>query len=261
MSSDARPLVAVTAAALATAAAVTYIARKRRSTRHYTLYAVQGSGSLVVEAALLKAGAMFTIEPVDYSKCQDPSFRRVNPLGQVPALILPNGFTLMTESAAMCIHLASEFPKAKLAPPPHTAEYATFLRWMVYMAVNLYETARRAYYAPRFTSDESTEAAIAIQQKAASTHLELLLLVESQLATKFLCGDDMSIADVYLCMLLSWGVHMASEVAMPCVAKAVDGNMLPKIVAIREAVRGDAVYGPVCEAHGVFSKTIEWAAS
>ena len=253
----------VAAAALTTAAALTYtVARgRKRRKEQYTLYSVQGSGSLVVEAALLKAGAIFTIEPVDYSKCSDASFLAINPRGQVPALILPDGTTLMTESAAVCIHLALAYPDAKLAPPLGTAMHASFLRWMVYMSANLYETARRTYYADRFTSDASAAAAAAIRQKAASTHLELLLLVESQLSTRFLCGDDLCIADVYMCMLLGWGVHMSAEVSMPCVAEAVDSNRLPKLVAIREAVRADAVYGAVCEAHGVFSRTIEWEAA
>ena len=55
---------------------------------------------------------------------------------------------------------------------------------MVYMPVNHYESARRAYYAPRFTSDESAQAAAATRQKAAheaaATHLELLLTLSTQ---------------------------------------------------------------------------------
>jgi GST-like protein len=47
----------------------------------------------------------------------DAEMARVNPMQQVPALILPNG-ELMTESAAILIHLADSHPAARLSPAP-----------------------------------------------------------------------------------------------------------------------------------------------
>ena len=41
---------------------------------------------------------------------------RVNPMEQLPALLLPNG-ELMTESAAILIHLADSHPASRLSPP------------------------------------------------------------------------------------------------------------------------------------------------
>ena len=65
----------------------------------YTLFARSGSGSVVVETLLEEAGAEYRIEEVERGKEGPSGYLRINPLGQVPALILPDR-TVMTESAA-----------------------------------------------------------------------------------------------------------------------------------------------------------------
>lgn len=67
---------------------------------------------------------------------------------QVPVLILPDG-TKLTESAAMILQLNEDFP-GKLFPEKGPAR-ATAFRWLLFMAVNLYETVLRYDYSGRFT--------------------------------------------------------------------------------------------------------------
>jgi glutathione S-transferase len=76
----------------------------------------KGCGSAVVEAALELAGLPYAVEEVDP---EAPGFNRdrllgLNPLGQVPVL-LPDG-TVLTESAAMVLHLAERAPGAGWRP-------------------------------------------------------------------------------------------------------------------------------------------------
>src|SRR5262245_20550212 len=106
----------------------------------YTLYSHDGSGGFAVEAALVKAGASHKLVSVDTGKGEQnkPEFVAINPMRQVPALTLPDG-TVMTESAAIVVHLAHAFPDKGLAPKPATPAHARFLRWMFFMAANLYE--------------------------------------------------------------------------------------------------------------------------
>ena len=44
----------------------------------------------------------------------------------------------MTESAAIALYLADKYPQAELAPAPNAPERAAYLRWLVYLAANIY---------------------------------------------------------------------------------------------------------------------------
>src|SRR5262245_60630365 len=78
----------------------------------YTLYSHDGSGGFAVEAALVKAGAPYETVTVDTAKGEQnrPEFVAINPMRQVPTLKMPDG-SVMTESAAIVVHLADAFPE------------------------------------------------------------------------------------------------------------------------------------------------------
>ena len=199
----------------------------------YTLYSNKGSGGFAVEAALTKAGAPFTVVVIDYDKDEQKSsaFAKINPMRQVPAMTLPDG-TLMTESAAMVLHLASAFPTKGLAPAAGTSEHGKFLRWMLFIAVNLYEADLRYFYPERYTTNAA--GAEAVKASGAAHMAKSFALIESDLAP-FILGKDLSIADVYLAMLSKWSpVPLAT----------------PKFNALRGAVAADPAYGPVWAKHG-----------
>ncbi|WP_324019700.1 glutathione S-transferase N-terminal domain-containing protein [Pantoea sp. JZ29] len=72
----------------------------------YTLYGSARSGAAAIEMALSLAGAEYTtVEASSWHK--DSGFetlKRLNPLVQIPTLILPDG-AVLTESAAIMIYL------------------------------------------------------------------------------------------------------------------------------------------------------------
>jgi len=104
----------------------------------YTLFGSQGSGSAAVEAALIMAGLPY--RTVRASTWEDDSaqaqLRALNPLGQIPTLQLPDGGVL-TESAAILIHLGLQHPESGLLPGAEPAR-AQALRGLVYIAANCY---------------------------------------------------------------------------------------------------------------------------
>src|SRR5262245_48662101 len=122
----------------------------------YKLYGRPGTGSVTIEAILETAGARYEVEIVPRSADGEATelLTRLNPLGQVPVLRLPDG-RIMTESAAIALYLADVFPEAGLAPPTGSAERAAYLRWVVYLATNIYMTGLAAYYPDRYTSDQN----------------------------------------------------------------------------------------------------------
>jgi glutathione S-transferase len=201
----------------------------------YTLYSYDGSGGFAVEAALVKAGVPHKVVAVDTSKGEQnrPEFVAINPMRQVPALVLPDG-TVMTESAAIVVHLANAFPDKGLAPKPATPAHARFLRWMFFMAANLYEGDLRYFYSERYTTDPAGAAGV---KSAGAAHMKKsFAIVEDALAQgPFLCGPDLTMADVYLAMLTDW---------------SPDPIAAPRLLAVRKAVAADPVIAPLWRRHG-----------
>ena len=107
----------------------------------YTLYAQPGTGSTLSEIMLTLAGVPFAIKSVDVfdNPADREMLQRLNPLTQVPVLVLPDG-TVMTESGAITLHLADVAPNAGLAPPPDHPDRPAFLRRLVFIVAALYPT-------------------------------------------------------------------------------------------------------------------------
>jgi len=119
----------------------------------HTLYGSQGSGSAIVEAALELAGAPYRIvDAASWDASSDlEALRAVNPLLQIPALVLPDG-GVMTESAAILIHLAEAHPRAGLLPADAAAR-AQAIRGLVYVAANCYPAVGIIDYPDRWCAD------------------------------------------------------------------------------------------------------------
>jgi glutathione S-transferase len=201
----------------------------------YTLYSHDGSGGFAVEAALVKAAAPHKVITVDTGKGEQdrPDFVAINPMRQVPVLKLPDG-TVMTESAAMVIHLAHAFPDKGLAPKPATPAHGRFLRWMVFMAANLYESDLRYFYPDRYTTDPTGVPGV---KDAGAAHMKKsFAIVDEALAPgPFLCGSAPTMADVYLAMLAEWSPEPITS---------------PRLLAVKEAVAADPLIKPLWLRHG-----------
>jgi GST-like protein len=107
----------------------------------YRLLGCRGCGSLIVEAAFRLAGIPYERQEVDYDQ-PGPARDRLlslNPLGQVPTLVVPDG-SAMTESAAIILMIDDRAPEAGLAPPRGAAERNAFLRWLVFLVAAVYPT-------------------------------------------------------------------------------------------------------------------------
>lgn len=168
----------------------------------YKVYNRLGSGGFAIEAALNLAGADHQMEFLD-SRPSTPlpeSYRQINPWGQVPALITPDG-TLVTETGAILIWLSGRHPA--LGPDPWTDDHATFIRWIVFMSTSLYEGVLRQTYADRYTASADGVADV-IKAAAQRNHDAFLLLEDHLQGRETLVGADITAADIYLAMLTVW---------------------------------------------------------
>ena len=107
----------------------------------FRLLGCRGCGSFIVEAGFRIAGIPYDREEVDYDEpgpARDRLFS-LNPLGQVPTLIMPDG-SIMTESAAIVFMIDDKVPEAGLVPPAGSAERNSFLRWLIFIVAAIYPT-------------------------------------------------------------------------------------------------------------------------
>lgn len=204
----------------------------------YTLYNGKACGGAAVEAALKHAGAAHEVILLDVRGDEHltPEFLAINPRGQVPALRLPGG-SVMTESAAMLLHLADAFPESGLTPPAGSPEAAQSLRWILFMAVNVYEADLRYYYAHRFTTD--ADGAAGVKAAAGAALQDGFELFEAALGPgPFFWGPKPSALDYYVWMLARW-YDAPEKLKSSC----------PKTCALAEAVAALPHVAPIEAAH------------
>ena len=170
----------------------------------YKLYWAAGTGAFAPQALLEEIGASYEKIVIDRENEEHRSadFLAINPMGEIPALVLPDG-SFMTESAAIMLQICERHPEAKLAPAPGSPESATFQRWMVFMSANIYPDIMRLYYGDRFTSDPKGADDVA---SAALSALDrhFALLNEALSPGPYLLGETFSAADIYLFMFEQW---------------------------------------------------------
>ena len=177
-----------------------------------TLYWSADSGAFVVQAVLEELGLPYRKEEVATAKGEHlrPDFVALNPMAQVPVLRLPDG-TVLTESAAMVVHLCDLAPEAGLLPPPGTSARGVAYRWLFWLATGLYESDLRYYYADRYTADPA--AAEGVRAAALDRMDRLLAIAEDLIEGPYALGGRFSAVDLYLFMLVWWHPEAVAALA------------------------------------------------
>ena len=112
----------------------------------------------IIAAQLAEIGVAYRVRDVDLEAeaQRDASYASVNPQRKVPALVTPLGETL-TESVAILLTLDQRHPDAALLPTEDT-ERARALRWLLFLASEIYPIVEINDYPERFRADGSDEA-------------------------------------------------------------------------------------------------------
>ena len=194
----------------------------------YTVYGSPGSGSVPVEAALTLIGASYDVigDTVLRNVAHNPAVFDVNPLGQVPELVLPSG-QIMTESAAILIFLADQHPEAQLAPAQADKNRPAFLRWMAYVSAAIYSLAWIRGNPMRLVDDDRQVPVI--QDRIAERRAQCWRHMNDQIEPRtFLLGDELSVLDIYVAIVSRWSprrtrfYHEAPKIA--AVVRRVDDD-------------------------------------
>ncbi|MGI9384845.1 MAG: glutathione S-transferase family protein [Methyloligellaceae bacterium] len=169
-----------------------------------TLYGRQGWGSVLVETQLVWYGMPYEFRGIgDLFADQDAprELEKVNPVAQLPTLVLPDG-SVMTESAAITLWLAEENASSELVPEPRDGDRARFLRWLMFIASNIYPTYTYVDDPARFVPEASAQPAFA--ERVSDRAKKLYGILNDEASRPWFLGDRFSVLDIYVCTMTHW---------------------------------------------------------
>ena len=173
----------------------------------YILYGYPESGSAAVEVEMVEAGITFEMRVLDEEagQMQSAKFLAINPRGQMPSLIHPDG-SVITEVPAILLHLADAHPGCGLAPQPGTSARAQHDRWLSFLHANCYEGVLRFFYTERYTTDPAT---IGPVRGAALAYVvrHFNLLANAIDEGPFVFGDAPMAVDFLIWIMTTWLVE------------------------------------------------------
>jgi glutathione S-transferase len=158
------------------------------------LYYSPGACSLADHIALHEADMKFDLVKVDLKthKLEDGSpFTEINPKGYVPALQFDDG-EVLTENVAILSFIADKYPA--LMAPGQFGRYR-LLEMLSYISAEIHKA-----FHPLFTPGASEPE----KKKAADTIGNRLALISSQFRGPYLFGQNATVADAYLFVMLMW---------------------------------------------------------
>src|SRR2546423_9408696 len=173
----------------------------------YRLYYSPGAASFAVHWMLIEIGAPFELEHVDFDTGaqKSPGYLKLNPLGQVPTLIVDG--QPRTQTAALLMLLGERHGEAGLAAAPSSENRPKYLELMLYLANTLMPAFRAWFYPQDFggagRADEIKDNARA-RIEAAFDHLDARLSD----GREYFLGGNFSAVDFLATMLARWSRNM-----------------------------------------------------
>ena len=173
----------------------------------YTLYGKKGSGSATTEIALEVVGAPYRVVETASWEPNDafPELLKVNPLGQIPTLLLPDGGVL-SESAAILIHLGLAHPDSGLLPRDPSAR-AQAVRGVVFIAANCYSAISIIDFPERWCTDADSDDAVKDRIRGgarARLHKHWEMFADIFPARPYLSGEELGALDIHAAVVSKW---------------------------------------------------------
>ena len=172
------------------------------------LYYSPGACSQASHIALHESGLPFTsvlASTKTHQLADGSDYYRINPLGYVPLLELPDGSTL-TEGPAIMQYIADQAAPGLLAPAPGSMPRYRLQSWLNFIATELHKGG----FSPLFNA----AAPAAFKEVVAQRLLARLAWVDQQLADRdHLLGAQFSVADAYLFVVASWAPRVQLDIS------------------------------------------------
>jgi glutathione S-transferase len=170
------------------------------------LYYSPGACSLAAHIVAREAGLPLDLAKVDLKEHKvegGGSYYDVNPKGYVPALEVEGGGVL-TENIALLNYLADHTGDKLFTPKHGSMERYRLEEWLGFITTEIHKS-----FTPLFQGPSEEE-----RKKSKEKILKRLGHVETRLAGQdYLMGSEMSVADAYLYVMLTWAKKMHLDIS------------------------------------------------
>ncbi len=158
---------------------------------------------------LEEIGEPFEARRIDAMKGENrtPDYLRLHPRAHVPVLV--QGDFVLTEAAAIMVHLADAHPGKKLIPAAGTKDRARVHEWSGFLSTSIHVHFRNAFRPERVTEDPAAHAGI--KAHALTMLQKNYAEVETRLTGPWALGADYSIIDPYLLVMNRWGHRISVD--------------------------------------------------
>lgn len=171
------------------------------------LYYMKGACSLASFISLKEAGISFEAVEVDHKSHRTQGgedLNAINSKGYVPVLRLDNG-EILTENVAVLQYIADRRPEARLAPLPGTMERYRLVELLAYINSEIHKN-----FGPLFNPANSDD----VKNFARGNLEKRLGWLNTAIGSKeFLLGEQFTVADAYLYVVLSWTARVGVDLA------------------------------------------------
>ena len=198
------------------------------------LYYAPGVCSLSPHIVLEEAGLKHDLVKTDIrAKTTEGGgdYKKVNPLGYVPALELDDG-TLLTEGPAIVQYIADKVPDKKLGPAAGTTD-----RYRMLSLLNFISSELHKGFSPLFNPNLTDDAKKIFRERLLTRleHADKLLA-----GRDYLLGSAFSLPDAYLFTVLRWTVPLKIDLAPYANLQAFMKRMSER-PAVQRAMRAEGL--------------------
>ena len=193
-------------------------------------YMLSGACSIVGNVALEWAGAEFELVKMDFAATKTPEFLAKNPQGSVP--FLEDGDFTLSQNTAILQYIADKYPQAHLFGKGNAQQQAKAHQWLGMINADIHSKFSILFGPQRFAESEAAQAEVVA---AAKKLLQgLFAAVDTHLNGRKYLADELTIADVYLLVVLNWAAY-----------KEVDLSACKNLQALHARVVADAAVAKV----------------
>jgi glutathione S-transferase len=212
----------------------------------YQLHYFPANANAAPHMVLEELGAKYELLLVDRTRDAQKSreYLKINPNGRIPTLV--DKRLVLSEAAAIVLHLVDQHPDAGLAPKIGTPERAKFYQWLTFLTNSLQEELMTWQYPERLAGKDSA-AAEAVKRGAEARASTFLDVVEDHLRANgpLFLGNELSAVDFYLVMLSRWARPMNKPPrSRPNIAKLLD--KVTPLPSVRRAYEREGITDDIC---------------
>jgi glutathione S-transferase len=198
------------------------------------LYYLKGACSLASYISLCEAGLKFDAVSVDRQTrktSEGEDYNQVNPKGYVPALRLDSG-EVLTENVNVLQYIADQAPAGKLAPPAGSLQRYRMIEWLAFISSEIHK-AVSPIFNPAANDDVKTFTKNNLTRR-------LDWLDKEWGKRQFLLGDQFTVADSYLFVVLGWLPRLGFDMTKWPNLKAFHERVQTR-PAVQQALKGEGL--------------------